>query len=119
MPTYDYACDGCGHTFEEYQSITAAPLKVCPACRKPKLKRLLGAGGGIIFKGGGFYQTDYRPESYKKAAEAEAKSAAPAAADSKSDGAGKPKPEAAAADKPAAKAPAAPEKPAAKSKPKK
>ncbi|MBU0616716.1 MAG: zinc ribbon domain-containing protein, partial [Planctomycetes bacterium] len=71
MPTYEYACESCGHEFEEFQSITARPLKKCPQCGKPKLHRLIGTGGGVIFKGSGFYQTDYRSESYKKAAEAE------------------------------------------------
>ncbi|MEM1354312.1 MAG: zinc ribbon domain-containing protein [Planctomycetota bacterium] len=72
MPTYDYVCDACGHAFEEFQSITAAPLKKCPACNKNKLRRLIGTGAGIIFKGGGFYETDYRSDSYKKAAKADA-----------------------------------------------
>ncbi len=70
MPTYEYACDACGKAFEEFQSITAAPLKKCPKCGKAKLKRLIGTGGGVIFKGSGFYTTDYRSDSYKKAAEA-------------------------------------------------
>jgi len=69
MPTYEYACDSCGHEFEEFQSITAKPLRKCPACKKPALRRLIGTGAGIIFKGSGFYQTDYRSDSYKKAAE--------------------------------------------------
>ena len=68
MPTYDYACQKCGHTFEEFQSITAKPLRKCPECGKMSLKRLIGAGAGIIFKGSGFYQTDYRSDSYKNAA---------------------------------------------------
>ena len=71
MPTYEYACEACKHEFEEFQSITAAPLMKCPKCGKPRLKRLIGTGGGVIFKGSGFYQTDYRSESYKKGAEAE------------------------------------------------
>lgn len=71
MPTYDYQCDACNHEFEVFEPITAAPQKKCPKCKKNKLRRLFGAGGGLIFKGSGFYQTDYRPESYKKAAEAE------------------------------------------------
>ncbi|NLK42341.1 MAG: zinc ribbon domain-containing protein [Planctomycetes bacterium] len=69
MPTYDYQCDACGHGFEEFQSITASPLKKCPQCGKLKLKRLLGTGAGLIFKGNGFYQTDYRSESYTQAAQ--------------------------------------------------
>ena len=101
MPTYDYACDACDHEFEVFESITAEPQKKCPKCKKNKLRRLFGAGGGLIFKGSGFYQTDYRSESYKKAAEAdkpktessssenggsktEAKPAAAATSDSKS-----------------------------------
>jgi putative FmdB family regulatory protein len=71
MPTYEYLCGACGHTFEEFQSIKEAPKKMCPACKKPKLRRLLGAGAGVIFKGSGFYQTDYRSEGYKKAAASE------------------------------------------------
>jgi len=71
MPTYEYRCTKCAHEFEEFQSITAAPLKKCPSCGKRTLERLIGTGGGIIFKGAGFYQTDYRSESYKKAADAE------------------------------------------------
>jgi putative FmdB family regulatory protein len=67
MPTYEYKCDACGHLFEELQSIKAKALRKCPACGKQKLVRLIGAGAGIIFKGSGFYQTDYRSESYSKA----------------------------------------------------
>jgi len=84
MPTYDYRCDACGHTFEEFQSFSDKPLKKCPACGKAKLRRLIGTGAAVIFKGSGFYQTDYRSESYKSAAKADqeaAKPAAPAAAD--------------------------------------
>ncbi|GMU82250.1 MAG: FmdB family transcriptional regulator [Planctomycetota bacterium] len=97
MPTYDYACDLCDHRFEEFQSITAKPLKKCPACGKSALKRLIGTGAGMIFKGSGFYITDYRSESYKKAAEAE-KPAAPAKTESSSE----PKTPAKADSKPAA-----------------
>lgn len=74
MPTYDYQCDNCGHKMEAFQSITARPLKKCPKCGKLKLKRLLGIGAGLIFKGSGFYETDYRSDSYKKAAESDRKS---------------------------------------------
>lgn len=69
MPTYDYKCQACGHTFEKFQSITAPAVRKCPKCGKLKVKRLIGAGAGIIFRGNGFHQTDYRSESYKKAAE--------------------------------------------------
>lgn len=71
MPTYDYVCDACEHQFELFQSITAEPERKCPACGKPKLRRLIGPGAAIVFKGSGFYQTDYRSESYKKSAAAE------------------------------------------------
>lgn len=64
MPTYDYLCKNCGHEFENFQSITARPLRKCPKCSKMQLQRLIGSGAGIIFKGTGFYQTDYRSESY-------------------------------------------------------
>ncbi len=73
MPTYDYRCDGCGHEFERFQSMTDKVLRKCPQCGEPKLKRLIGSGGAVIFKGSGFYQTDYRSASYKKAAEADKK----------------------------------------------
>lgn len=68
MPTYDYRCNACGHTFELFQSMKDAPKRKCPECDKNALERLIGLGGGVIFKGGGFYETDYRSESYKKAA---------------------------------------------------
>ena len=70
MPTYDYVCDACGHAFELFQSMTDAVKKTCPECGKKKLRRLIGAGGAIVFKGSGFYKTDYRSDSYKKGAEA-------------------------------------------------
>ena len=68
MPTYDYKCDACGHQFERFQSITAAPIRKCPSCGKSKVRRLIGPGAGLIFKGSGFYITDYRSEGYKDAA---------------------------------------------------
>jgi putative FmdB family regulatory protein len=69
MPTYEYECEKCGFTFEEYQSINAEPLKTCKkeGC-DGTVKRLFSAGAGFLFKGSGFYQTDYRSESYKKGA---------------------------------------------------
>jgi len=75
MPTYGYMCESCGYEFEQFQSITARPLRVCPECGKRGLRRLIGGGAGILFKGSGFYETDYRSESYKKAAEREKKAA--------------------------------------------
>ena len=71
MPTYDYECDACGHRFELYQSISADPDRKCPACKKLKLRRLIGTGAAVVFKGSGFYQTDYRSDSYKKSAAAD------------------------------------------------
>jgi putative FmdB family regulatory protein len=73
MPTYDYVCKSCDHEWELFQSITAKPIRKCPECGKLKAQRLIGAGAGIIFKGSGFYQTDYRSDSYKKAAAADKK----------------------------------------------
>ncbi len=80
MPTYEYKCKGCDHRFELFQSMTARPVRVCPACRKPRAQRLIGTGAALLFKGSGFYQTDYRSESYSKAAEADRKAAEPAPA---------------------------------------
>jgi putative FmdB family regulatory protein len=73
MPTYEYICDNCQHQFEKFQSIKARPIRKCPKCGKMSVQRLIGAGAGIIFKGSGFYETDYRSEGYKKAAESEKK----------------------------------------------
>ena len=66
MPTYDYVCDACGHAFEEWQSFKDDALTKCPACKKNKLERLFGGGGAIIFKGSGFYETDYGRGGKKK-----------------------------------------------------
>ncbi len=74
MPTYDYQCESCEHVFELFQSMTENPKRKCPECGKLTLKRLIGTGAAVIFKGSGFYETDYRSESYKKGAEAEKKS---------------------------------------------
>ncbi len=70
MPTYEYECTQCSHRFEEFQSMKAKPIEICPVC-KGTVRRLIGKGAGIIFKGSGFYQTDYRSSSYQKKAEAE------------------------------------------------
>ena len=78
MPTYEYVCRACGHEFEEFQSIKADPIAVCPKCRKKKVERKIGLGGAVIFKGGGFYETDYRSESYKSGEEAAKKANEPA-----------------------------------------
>ncbi len=63
MPTYDYACEECTHTFETFHSMNDAPLRMCPKCGKPALKRLIGLGAGLIFKGSGFYETDYKKKN--------------------------------------------------------
>jgi len=75
MPTYEYICETCDSEFERFQSITARALRKCPDCGKFTLKRLVGTGSGIIFKGSGFYQTDYRSESYKEGEKSEKKAA--------------------------------------------
>lgn len=106
MPTYDYVCSACKKSFEIFHSMTEAPRRKCPACGKSALERQLGTGGAIIFKGSGFYQTDYRSASYKKAAEADAKPAGGAET--------KPADTAATASKPADSTPT---KPAAEAKP--
>lgn len=79
MPTYEYECKKCNRVFDVFQSITDKPLQKCPKCKCP-VRRLIGRGAGIIFKGSGFYQTDYRSEHYRKRAAEEKKSAEPAAA---------------------------------------
>jgi len=88
MPTYEYACEKCGQNFDSFQSMRDEPLRECPKdlCRLPKwgrgkVKRLLGTGAGIIFKGSGFYSTDYRSSSYKEAAKKEAPAAEKSPAD--------------------------------------
>lgn len=71
MPTYDYQCDACGHRFEEFQYYSEETLKVCPKCQAEALRRLFGTGSAVLFKGSGFYETDYRSDSYKTAAKAD------------------------------------------------
>ena len=85
MPTYEYRCESCGHEFEKFQSITAKSLRKCPVCSKSTVKRLIGAGAGIIFKGSGFYQTDYRTESYKKARKSDKSDSTTAVSEKKSE----------------------------------
>lgn len=84
MPTYDYICDACKHEFEAYESIKADAQRTCPTCHEDKLRRKIGAGAAILFKGSGFYQTDYRSESYKTAAKADKPPEAPKASDASS-----------------------------------
>lgn len=90
MPTYEYICQKCGQKFEKVQSMSNAPLSICPKelCGlkkwgKGKVKRAISAGAGLIFKGSGFYITDYRSEGYKKSAKTEAAPAKPAVSDTK------------------------------------
>jgi putative FmdB family regulatory protein len=96
MPTYDYVCDACEHEFELFQGINDPLKKKCPECGKPKLRRLFGTGAAVVFKGSGFYETDYRSDSYKKAAEKDKKSGetkSESKSESKSEGKSEPKKE--------------------------
>lgn len=106
MPTYDYKCNGCGHAFELFQSMSAATKRKCPECGKNTLERLIGTGAAVLFKGSGFYETDYRSKSYQEAAKSEKE-----AASAKPDKAADTKPAAdTKADKSKADAPAKTEK---------
>lgn len=84
MPTYEYQCSACGHEMEEFQSFSEEPLKLCPKCKKKKLVRLIGTGTAILFKGSGFYETDYRSDAYKSAASADSKTPETKSSDSSS-----------------------------------
>ena len=120
MPTYEYVCGACEHAFEEFQSITAKPLRKCPDCAKLKLRRLIGTGAGFIFKGSGFYETDYRSDGYKKDQKADTSDSKTKPADTaskKTGDAAKPEPKTKKTDaKPASPSPA-PKKPSGTSKP--
>ncbi len=83
MPTYEYRCNACGHEFDLFQKMSDPVKRTCPSCKKKTLERLIGTGAAVLFKGSGFYETDYRSESYKKAADADKKSADPKPADAK------------------------------------
>lgn len=108
MPTYEYVCEACSHEFEQFQSIKDDPLKKCPQCKKSKVRRKISAGGGFLFKGSGFYITDYRSDSYKESAKKDSDSTSSASSsESKSD------------SKPAASKAETPAKKPEKSKPKK
>jgi len=84
MPTYEYECEKCKYKFEHFQSMSSKRLEVCPKC-KGKLRRLIGTGAGIIFKGSGFYETDYRSKSYKDGASKDSQAASAAKSKSKAD----------------------------------
>lgn len=113
MPTYDYICDACSHAWELFQKITDDPIKKCPECGKRKAVRQFGTGAAIMFKGSGFYETDYRSDSYKKSAAADKKSTSESSgSDSKSGDAGS-------KEKPAAKSDGGNAKAEPKPKPKK
>ncbi len=110
MPTYEYACEKCGKNFDAFQSMRDEPYKICPKelCRLPKwgkgkVKRLLGTGAGVIFKGSGFYITDYRSDAYKSAAKKESSGGAEKAAGSEAGGKTESKPASAPAKKTEAK----------------
>src|SRR5438046_10568519 len=90
MPTYEYHCDACEHEFEEFQSMSEAALTKCPQCGRKKLRRVFGTGAAILFKGSGFYQTDYRSESYKAGAKADESAKSAGKTESKTDSTGAP-----------------------------
>src|SRR5678816_4764942 len=115
MPTYEYQCDACGNKFEKFQSIKSGPIRKCPKCGKNKVRRLISTGAGLIFKGSGFYITDYRSESYKE----KAKSESGEKTDTKKEAAktDSPKSETAGADAPKAQTPAPKAAPAPAPKP--
>ncbi len=91
MPTYDYQCSACEHQFEVFQPISAPVKRKCPVCGELKLKRLIGTGAAIVFKGSGFYQTDYRSESYRRRAAEETSTSSTTKTDKGSDTPPKPK----------------------------
>ena len=98
MPTYDYVCEACGHELEIFQSMSEKPKRKCPKCGALKLYRKIGSGAGVIFKGSGFYETDYRSASYKQGAEAD--KSQQSSSDAKSDAKPDPKPAKSTATKP-------------------
>ncbi len=89
MPTYEYECRECGYRFEKFQSMTAAPIRVCPKCGARKVRRLIGTGAGILFKGSGFYATDYRSPSYREGARKEKQQDKPPGSSESGKGGGK------------------------------
>ena len=118
MPTYEYKCDACGHAFERFQSIKADPVTLCPQCGQEKVRRLISMGGGLIFKGSGFYITDYRDKGYADSAKADSAGGGDAKVEAKSDAKADAKPDGK-GEKPAGNDPAKPaeSKPAAAATP--
>jgi putative FmdB family regulatory protein len=125
MPTYDYVCGACGHALEIFHSISEAPKRKCPKCGKSKLERQIGAGAGFLFKGSGFYKTDYRSSDYQAAAKKDSAdgAAASSTSETKSDasapaqgGADKPDKSKSSSETKATSKPAADAKPKKKSK---
>ncbi len=106
MPTYGYRCRACGHEFEEFQSILASPTRTCPKCKKRRVERQLSTGGAVLFKGGGFYETDYRSAEYEKSRSADAKAAEPKADEKKTEQKAQAKPDATKDTKNGTKSPA-------------
>ena len=85
MPTYEYRCKSCGHEFEEFQTMSSDPLIICPKCAKPTLKRLMSSGVGLIFKGSGFYLTDYKKSNISSSSNAKSESKPDSKSESKSE----------------------------------
>jgi len=83
MPTYEYECGACGHRFEKFQSMTEKPVRKCPACSENKVQRVISGGSGVLFKGTGFYQTDYRSKNYKESAQKDKPAPPPCSGDCK------------------------------------
>jgi putative FmdB family regulatory protein len=92
MPTYEYVCPKCDHAFEQFQSMNDAPLKKCIKCKKPGVKRLIGGGAGLIFKGTGFYITDYKNKKQPAEKSKGGEKAAPAKVEAKSESKSESKP---------------------------
>jgi putative FmdB family regulatory protein len=103
MPTYEYRCKSCGHEFEEFQSMSADPLTICPKCAKPELKRLMSSGAGLIFKGSGFYLTDYKKANTSSSSNSKSESKPDSKSESKSDAKQESKPESKQESKPDSK----------------
>ena len=100
MPTYEYRCKSCGHEFEEFQTMSSDPLTMCPKCAKPTLKRLMSSGVGLVFKGSGFYLTDYKKANTSSSSSTKSESKPNSQSESKSDSKQETKPDAKQGSKP-------------------